>query len=461
MPVRKHLILNVAGLTPKLLTSGDMPRLEAFAYLRGGPSPWTPSLPAVTASVQADLLCGGRPGSGHGIVGNGWYFRDLAEVKMWPQSARLIQQPTVFERWRAQHPGSPSAQMFWWWNLPSYADLSVTPRPTYWSDGRKGPDIHSNPPSLRQRLRQRYGEFPLFNFWGPGADITSTRWIVDATLDVLKEERPGLCLCYLPHLDYDLQRFGPDSEQASKAAAAVDAEAARLLDFAAAEDLELSVISEYGIEAVSQAVFPNRILREAGLLAIHPAHNGSILDPGNSRAFAVCDHQCAHVYVANPRDLATVTELLAASPGIETVYQPEQLESIGLNHPRSGELFCVAKPGWWLAYPYWLESDAEPDFARCVDIHKKPGYDPCELFIDPALALPKVRIGMKLLAKKLGMRTLMNFIPTDTGLVKGSHGRLPSSPELGPVFIAAEGCPLSCTFAAATPSDRKRKNVAR
>ncbi len=442
--MERHLILNVAGLTRKLLRSGAMPRLDALAQERGVRS-WTPGLPAVTASVQADLLCGTRSGGqqGHGIVGNGWYFRDLAEVKFWPQSAHLLQQPTVHERWRQQHPGSQTAQLFWWWNLPSRADLSVTPRPTYWADGRKSPDIQTNPGSLRNRLQDRLGPFPLFQFWGPGANIASTRWIVNATLDVLQEDRPGLTLSYLPHLDYDLQRFGPEGAEALRAAAEVDAEAGRLLDSAAEEALKVTVLSEYGIEAVHQATFLNRSLRKAGYLQVHAAENGDLLDPGTSRAFAVCDHQCAHVYVAEEKEIPQVRALLEADPGVANVWGGDEQAKLGLDHSRTGELFCLARAGSWFAYPWWEEGGRQPDFAHTVEIHRKPGYDPCELFLAPGWRGSKIRLAAKRLTKKLGFRTLLDVIPTDTSLVRGSHGRPSSSPEEGPVWIGGEHGPIS------------------
>jgi predicted AlkP superfamily pyrophosphatase or phosphodiesterase len=429
----RYLVLDAVALTPALLRSGRMPRLAAFAAARELRA-LEPSLPAVTCTGQADMLCGAPPAA-HGAVANGWYFRDLAEVWLWRQSAHLLEAPTLFDRWRAERPGARTAQLFWWWNLPTRADLAVTPRPTYWADGRKGPDIHATPPALRDRLRERLGDFPLFQFWGPGAGIRSTRWIVDAVLDVLREERPELCLAYLPHLDYDLQRFGPDSPQALAAAAALDAEMGRLLDAAAADEREVVVLSEYGIEPVAQAAFPNRALREAGLLAVHPAENGALLDPGRSRAFAVCDHQCAQVYVADPADLPEVQRILADLEGVEQVLDRAAMAGAGIDHPRAGELFLVAEEGWWFAYPYWAGADREPDYARTVDIHRKPGYDPCELFLDPAKPLLKPRLALKLLAKKLGFRTSMDVVPLDTGLVRGSHGRLPSSPEAGPLWI--------------------------
>lgn len=440
--VRRVLVLNLVGLTPRLVQSGAMPAVAAHAK-RHGLRALRPDLPAVTCTVQASMLMGVPP-SVHGAVGNGWYARDLAEVGFWRQSVRLVDQegrlPGVFARWRRAHPESSGAQMFWWWNLPSQADLSVTPRPTYWADGRKGPDVHAHPTSLRQRLQERCGEFPLFDFWGPRAGIASTRWIARATLDVLQEDRPGLTLAYLPHLDYDLQRFGPEGPEARRAAGELDAAVKPLIDWAAGEDADLLILSEYGLSAATRAVEPNRALRAAGLLEVHPARNGALLDPGNSRAFAVCDHQCAHVYVAQAADLPRVTEILSNLPGVERVFQRAELAALGLDHPRSGELFLLAASGAWFAYPYWnaAQGDQEPDFARTVDIHRKPGYDPCELLLDPERPALKLQLGAKLLAKKMGFRTLFNPVPLDPGLVRGTHGRLPDTADEGPVWIGPE-----------------------
>lgn len=440
--MRRLLVLDLVGLTPRLLESGAMPAVAAHAR-RHGLRRLRPSLPAVTCTVQASMLWGAPP-SRTGAVANGWYFRDLAEVWLWRQSAALADDcgrlPGVFARWRAAHPGSPSAQLFWWWNLPGRADLTLTPRPTYWADGRKGPDVHAHPPALRARLIERLGDFPLFEFWGPRAGIASTRWIASAALDVLAEERPGLTLVYLPHLDYDLQRHGPDGPEALRAAREADAEAGRLLAWAEAHDADAIVLSEYGITAARGAVEPNRALRREGLLAVHPARNGALLDPPHSRAFAVCDHQCAHVYVRDAEDVPRVRALLGGLEGVERVYGREELGAIGLDHPRSGELFLVAARDRWFAYPYWLpeRGDEEPDFARTVDIHRKPGYDPCELLLDPSRPLLKARLGAKLLAKRLGFRARFDPVPLDPGLVRGTHGRAPDDPREGPVWIGPE-----------------------
>lgn len=433
---RRLLVVDVVGLVPSLVG----PRLAALAR-DGWQRSLRPVFPAVTCTAQASMLTGRRP-DGHGIVGNGWYFHELSEVWFWRQSNRLVHGPLVWETARRRRPGLSVAQMFWWFNMYSTADLSVTPRPEYPADGRKVPGLYTRPPELRAELEQTLGGFPLFHFWGPAADLRSTRWIADATLSVLESRRPDLVLAYLPHLDYVLQQQGPDGPDVPAHARAVDEQAGRLVDAARAAGMEVLVVSEYGIGAVHRVVFPNRVLREAGLLAaLWQASVGETLDAGASRAFAVCDHQAAHVYVADPADRPRVRALLEACPGVAAVLEGESRQAAGLSHPRAGDLVLVAEPDAWFAYPYWLDDARAPDFARTVDIHRKPGYDPAELFLDPRLRFPRLAVARRLLQKALGFRTLMDVIPLDASLVKGSHGHLPADAALWPVALGTPGLP--------------------
>lgn len=433
--MRKTLVLNIVGLTQHLLESGAMPNLLSFSQ-NNQQKNITAAFPAVTCTAQANMLMGCTAAT-HGAVANGWYHRDLSEVWLWRQSVKLItgNSKSIFERHRSSNSDElqqQSHQLFWWFNLPSDADYSVTPRPTYYADGRKGPDVHCNPPQLADKMRDALGEFPLFNFWGPTANIKSSQWIIDATLLHLQEHPYGLHFSYIPHLDYDLQRFGPNSKQAFAACAELDSAIAPLLEIG--DDTNIIVVSEYGIEDVDNCIYPNLLLNEAGFIQTHAAKNGTLLDPGNSKAFAVCDHQIAHIYVNDSQDIERVEELFKKCPSIESVRRRQDVPE--LNHPRSGEIILTAAPGSWFAYRYWTDSQLEPDFARCVDIHRKPGYDPCELLLDPKLRLPKLRIAVNLLKKFIGLRYTMNLIPLDGSLIKGSHGRPPSAPELGPLIIA-------------------------
>ena len=428
----KLLVLNVVALTPRLLE--HMPRLKRVAQ-QGYRAPLDTVLPAVTCTAQSTYLTGLTP-SDHGIVANGWFFRDLGDILLWRQHSGLVEGERVWETIRKHRPDYRVANVCWWYAMGADVDTTITPRPEYHADGRKEPDCWTWPPSLHDELVSELGPFPLFTFWGPGANIESSKWIIGATRKVLPDH--DLTLSYVPHLDYDLQRFGPSGPEAIKAAQEVDAALAPLLDDAERLGATVVVLSEYGITDVDQPVDVNRALRRAGLLHVHTNSTGELLDPWTSRAFAVADHQLAHVYVRNEEDIPAVRELLEALPGVEQVLDKEGKRAAGLDHPRSGELVLVAAPGAWFTYYYWLDDAKAPDFAKLVEIHKKPGYDPVELFMDPKDKFVKLRAGKALLRKKLGMRYLMDVVPLDPAPLRGSHGRLPDHPDEGPVLLCSD-----------------------
>ena len=429
------LAMIVVGLTPGHLAL--TPKLAALAR-DGAMVPLATATPAVTCSAQATFMTGLTPRD-HGIVGNGWLFRDLMEVMLWRQSNRLVAGEKVWEAGKKRDPAFTCANMFWWYNMASSHDIGATPRPIYKADGRKLPDCYTVPASLRGRLTERLGPFPLFQFWGPATSIASTRWIAEATKIVMAASNPTLTLAYLPHLDYDLQRFGPDATHPAvrQSLAEIDAVAGDLAATAQAQGRDVVVLSEYGITAVDRPIHINRALREAGYLAVRTEDDGELLDPAVSKAFAVADHQIAHVYVAEPALVSEIRAFLRSLPGVERVYDDADKHAVGLDHPRAGELVAMADARSWFTYYYWTSDDRAPDFARTVEIHRKPGYDPVELFLDPALSAPKLAIAKRLLMRKLGFRALMNVIPLDASLVRGSHGRITERAEDGPLVIAS------------------------
>jgi len=426
-------IINLVGLSRSLL-GPHAPTLQSIVE-RGRVRTIRPPLPAVTTTVQSSMLTG-RPVSGHGIVANGWYDRTQAEVQFWKQSNRLVQGEKLWHVARRRDPSFTCAQMFWWYNMYADVDISVTPRPIYCADGRKLPDCHSHPPEIRDELQQELGLFPLFRFWGPAASIESSRWIAEASLRVHARHRPSLMMVYLPHLDYPLQKYGPGHPAIPGEVARLDELVARLQRELESAGVRILWLSEYGIEAVDAAAFPNRELRRAGLLQVRREQGGELLDAGASEAFAVVDHQVAHVYVRDPQRVPAVAELLSAIPEVEQVLDQGQREAMDIDHARSGELTLVARRGAWFAYDYWLDDARAPDFARTVDIHRKPGYDPRELFLDPARPLIKAGIAWRLLRKRLGFRALMDVIPLDASLVGGSHGRVEQPEAERPILIS-------------------------
>ncbi|GLW66328.1 alkaline phosphatase family protein [Actinomadura rubrobrunea] len=428
------VVLDVVGLTPRLLT--HMPNLSKLAA-DGFQAELGTVLPAVTCSVQSTFLTGEMP-SGHGIVANGWYFRELGEVFLWRQHNALVGGEKVWHALRKRHPGYTVANVCWWYAMGADVDWTVTPRPIYYADGRKEPDCYTHPPSLHDRLTSRLGDFPLFTYWGPRAGLSSSRWICRAARMLLEEERPDLTLVYLPHLDYDLQRYGPDDPRAARAAAELDELIGPLLAAARARGATTVALSEYGITSVSRPVEINRVLRRAGLLHVYTQDGMEYLDPWTSRAFAVADHQIAHVYVRDPSDVPRVRALLDELDGVEQVLDEAGKAEAGLDHERSGELVAIAEPDAWFAYYYWLDDARAPDFARLVEIHRKPGYDPAELFMDPDDRTVQLRAALALARKKLGMRYLMNVVPLHGRLVRGSHGRLPADPADGPVLLCSD-----------------------
>ena len=284
-------------------------------------------------------------------------------------------------------------------------------------------------------------KFPLFEFWGPRAGINASKWITASAIDVWRRHKPTLSLVYLPHLDYDLQRQGPRGPGIPAALREIDALCGDLIEIAKKDDARVLVVSEYGITAVDGAIHINRVLRDAGLVEFRVEQGREYLDAGASPAFAVVDHQVAHVYVRDQARIPEIKTLLAKVPGIERVLDSVGKRAAGIDHARAGELVCVSAANRWFSYYYWLDDDRAPDYARTVDIHRKPGYDPVELFLDPKLALPAAQVVWKLARRKLGFRTLLDVIPLDTSLVKGSHGRLTDDSSQGPCVISSQPLP--------------------
>jgi len=429
---QKTVVIDIVGLSKRRIGQ-HTPFIAEWAGKRNLQS-IKPVLPAVTTSAQYTYLTGEYP-STHGIVGNGWYFKEECEIKFWRQSNKLVQAPKIWEVCKAADPQFTCANMFWWYNMYSTVDYSVTPRPQYLADGRKFPDVYTHPAELRDELQQKLGTFPLFKFWGPTTSIQSSRWIADAAMEVAQQHQPTLTLIYLPHMDYSLQKYPHSDPRIASDLMEIDEVVKDLVTFYEAGDTHVILLSEYGITPVDRPIHINRILREAGLIATRVERGTELLDPGASKAFAVSDHQLSHVYVNDPACLHEVRELLEKVKGIEQVLDTSGKQSYHIAHERAGDFVLIADAQSWFTYYYWLDDLKAPDFARTVDIHRKPGYDPVEMFVNPAIAMPKLKAGAILLRKKLGFRYLMDLIPLDASLIKGSHGRIPEHPDDWPVLI--------------------------
>ncbi len=445
--IHPTVVINVVGLSGNLLGE-NTPHLNQLIQAGEYRSLRTIT-PALTCSAQSTFLTGVLPQE-HGVVANGWYFRDLSEVWFWRQSNKLVQAEKVWETARKYEPEFTCANLFWWYNMHSSADFSVTPRPMYPADGRKIPDIYTQPASLRDELNSTLGIFPLFHFWGPKTSLRSSEWIAQSAQAVFQKKRPHLSLVYLPHLDYNLQRLGPHHPKISEDVEAIDGVVGSLLDYFQGQGCRVIVLSEYAIHQVNRSISINRVLRENNWIQVRTEMGRELLDAGASEAFAVADHQIAHVYIRRAESIGKVKEVLSQIPGIEYVLDREEQKAWGLNHSRSGELIALAQKDAWFNYYFWMDDNLAPDYARTVDIHRKPGYDPVELFLDPEKNWMALRVLGKLVRKKLGFRTLLDLIPLNPDLVQGSHGRVSEKADESPVFISSEKDLGDCEYIKAT-----------
>jgi len=446
-------VINVVGLTEALIGE-HTPRIAQY-HKRGALAHIAPAFPAVTCTAQSNYLTGKVPAE-HGIVGNGWFNREFAETQFWKQSNHVVHGKKIWDALREQSQivdrKSSIANCFWWFNMYSSVDFSITPRPMYPADGRKFFDVYSWPYSIREEIKKELGEFPFFSFWGPAAGIDSpqgkadaaSRWIAEAAKWIETKYSPTLNPIYLPHLDYNLQRHGTYDDAGNlnpkiyRDLREIDAIVGDLIDFFGKRGVPVVLLSEYGITNVDTPIHLNRIFRERGWLTVKDELGLEILDAGASQVFAVADHQVAHIYLNDASLEKSVREVLEKTAGVEKILGHAEKIAAGIEHPRAGDLIAVARENAWFTYYYWLDDARAPDFARTVDIHRKPGYDPVELFLDPRIPVVKLKIAWRLLQKRLGLRMLMDVIPLDATLVKGSHGRRPADKKDWPVFITSQ-----------------------
>lgn len=412
MPCQQLIFVSIPGLRTRDLA--HMPRLRQLAG-RGTMRELIPTFPCVTSSVQANMLTGQAPQE-HGIIGNGFYYRDRGEVELWVGRNGLFQTDQL---WNSLARRGISQAAWIPQNIKdAAADFIVTPEPIHHPDGRTELWCYSKPDGLYERLVKDLGHFPLMHFWGPMTSVKSTEWIINAALWLLQRERPRFNYIYFPHLDYQAQKFGPNSPEQAAACREADEQLGRVFDGAAAlklPDVAFLIVSEYAMTDVSRVVYPNRILRDAGMARIDQRDGAEFLNLRESLAFAVVDHQFAYVYVREPTEIDAVAGLFEGVDGIAEVLAGDGRRKLDVDHPRSGEVVLVCEPDAWLAYYWWHDDAKAPRFARTVDIHAKPGYDPVEMFID--------------------MKTKQT--PLDATLIRGSHGAPARTPEQYGACIAS------------------------
>ena len=375
-PTGKLLVVQAAALSRSLLAHHERLIWQELQF-----HPLQTVFPAVTCPVQASFRTG-LPPTGHGVVGNGFMCRDLRRPLFWEQSASLVTGPRWWEPLRQR--GRSVGMLFWQQSLGESVDLLLSPAPVHKHHGGMISSCYSQPANLYKSLRDAVGrDFSLLHYWGPMASRQSSDWIARATAALLADagHAPDLCLTYLPVLDYDLQRFGPESPQAAQALAGLLQELDWLLTAAKQNGYDILVFGDYAMGTVTQGpVMPNVVLREAGLFRTRSVRGMQYPDFHGSRAFAVVDHEVAHIYVSSPGEVERAVEVLGGLAGVEQILRGTDGSMPELTHDRCGELVLVAEPGFWFAYPWWGSRREAPEYAGHVDIHNKPGYDPCELF---------------------------------------------------------------------------------
>jgi len=375
--------------------------------------------PAVTCTAQASFRTA-TPPADHGVVANGLFRRELKKAFFWEQSSALVSGRRIWEGRRSG--GSRVGVLFWQQSLGPEADVIVSPAPIHKHHGGMILDCFSKPAGLYRELVGKLGEFPLSRYWGPRAGAKSSRWIARATAELIRRRAADVLFTYLPHLDYELQRTGPKSKGALRAFGEFKGLLEELVGTAREAGWQVVVWGDYAIRPVSRTVFPNKLLRQAGLLRTRTVRRMLYPDIPSSRAFAMVDHQIAHVYVPDAADVGAAKELLAAAPGVARVLGVDGKREALIDSPNAGELVLVAEADTWFAYPWWDASREAPEYATHIDIHNKPGYDPCELF----------------------WGTWPVSVSTDATRVRGSHGLVGEGAEVAwATDLELEGEPRS------------------
>ncbi|MDQ3835838.1 MAG: alkaline phosphatase family protein [Thermoproteota archaeon] len=395
------ILLDIVGLEQKHLDSGLLPNIAKLTE-NGEVAKLEPTFPAVTSTVQASILSGRYPKE-HGIIANGLYDRSTYNVSFWEQPSSLVESPRVWDKIKQTSPMKKTAILFWQNTMYANSDIVVTPRPIHLDD-KMVMWCYSKPLGYYEKLKERLGEFNLASYWGPLASPNSSEWITNAAQYTMETERPDFLFVYIPHADYSAQRFGKGSVQVTDDVKRADQIVGRLVqkatDLGIRNETQFVILSEYSFNDVDGAIPLNLVLRDADLLSVRTIHEKEYLDFEYSKAFAMVDHQIAHIYIKDGYE-KEARKALENTPGVARVLDSRSKKELSIDHERSGELIAISAKDKWFSYYWWHDDNRAPDFAHKVDIHRKPGYDPVELFFDPKT----------------------KSIPLEPRMVKGSHGR--------------------------------------
>jgi len=410
--MKKLIVLDIMGLSKKHYDQ-IKPKNISKILEHGSVSSFQPSFPAVTCSVQASIFSGTYP-SEHGIISNGYYDQILKHVSFWEQSSNLVNSPRIWDILKQNMPDFKSALLFLQNSLYANSDVVITPKPIHLDD-KMIMWCYSKPKNFYEKISESLGNFDLKSYWGPFSSIKSSNWIINSAKKTIETHKPDLLITYLPHLDYASQKFGPESNEFRESVIELDnllGDFLLFLDQDFKNEYEIMILSEYTFNSVNKSISPNLILRQHGLLATRRIEGKDYIDYELSKAFAMVDHQIAHIYI-HPGYEDEVYQILKTE-NLGTILDSKLQKELKINHTKSGNLILCADTNSWFNYYWWDDVKYAPDFTFGVDIHRKPGFDPLELF--------------------LNFKTKQ--ISHDTSLIKGSHGLISNDdlPLIGTSF---------------------------
>ena len=413
--VKRIIVIDIVGLESKHISEQTTPNIFKISQT-GETRELQTVFPAVTCTVQSSLLSGSYPDV-HGIISNGLYDRQHYSVSFWEQSSNLVQADRIWDIIKMNQNDSKTAVLFWQNTMYSNSDFVLTPRPLHMED-KMIMWCYSKPLGFYEKLSDKIGKFDLTWYWGPLVSKRSSEWIEMATEYVLENEKPNFLFTYIPHLDYSFQRNGTSYKDLKDDLRFVDELVGKLVkkvtSLGMLEETQFIIFSEYGFTDVNSDIPINSIFRENDLVSVREIEGIEYLDLEYSNAFAMADHQVAHIY-AKEGYINQVTKILEGIKGIDMILDNNLKQQFRINHQRSGDMIAISNKDKWFSYYWWFDQLKAPSFSRRVDIHRKPGYDPVELFFDPST----------------------KSIPLNGKLVKGSHGRLPiKGQSSNPVFVS-------------------------